>query len=399
MSSQRISFATLDPITGLVPPTQLPTAALARTLQLLDDTGLVVNCTLTSETNAFVDVLQLGVDGSGTLRDQHFTTADQVGAGQAANMTMNPGQSWGTNKDGAYLRFASGASTGSGLGGSISFATSPPGGSGTGLNAQTTRWTIDTYGNFFPGSDGAVLFGQFYARLYAGFFSNWVQIGGGTTVAQSGQIRLDNTGQVNFRNAANDGDLLGIAATSSGRIKVGGVESNLVLTGGQAGSYAPTMRDGLFSLALSANFLYFGRFVAPENFTAKSISFGLNVPAGANDNCGAAIFDSSGATRLATSGSVTSKLNAAAGPQKLTIPDTALTAGTTYYVAFWVGTLGGSAAQILAAGLGAFNSCPNLAGITVGTEDYGLVAAASIPTTLAGSSPWGHAPFLFVGKS
>lgn len=171
------------------------------------------------------------------------------------------------------------------------------------------------------------------------------------------------------------------------------------LTKGQAGVYSPIRDAGSFLIGLTAGFLFAGRFVAPNAAPLKSVRFGLGVAAGANDACGAAIYSSDGATRVATSGSVSGKLNGTVGPQSIPIPATSLTPGAVYYAALWCGTFGGSAAQILACGPATANALPNLAGTQVGVMEYGLVAAASIPANLTGLTAWGYAPSLFLAQS
>lgn len=181
--------------------------------------------------------------------------------------------------------------------------------------------------------------------------------------------------------------------------KLATVDSLRVPTGrAPVGCYAPLLQPGLVQLPLTADFTRFGKFVAPADMTAKSIRFALAVAAGSNDNCGAAIWAADGVTRLNSTGSIAAKLNAAAGPQTLTLPDTPLVANTVYYAAFWSGTIGTTAAEILAAGTSLGNGAINLAGIAVPLLDYGRLAGAAIPTSLAGFTPWGSAPLLYIGE-
>lgn len=98
------------------------------------------NAIVTDEANSVVNALQLGEDGSGTLKEQHFTSADQTGTGRGANMTVNPGASAGANQQGAGLTLADGISTGNGIGGGILFMTSGGGTPGSQQVAQVQAW-------------------------------------------------------------------------------------------------------------------------------------------------------------------------------------------------------------------------------------------------------------------
>ncbi len=100
------------------------------------------NATITFEANPVVDATQLGEDGPAPLREQHISSADATTLGTGAPISLNPGASFGLNQDGAALRLAGGASTGSGGGGSISFMTTPVGGSGSANNGATDSWYV-----------------------------------------------------------------------------------------------------------------------------------------------------------------------------------------------------------------------------------------------------------------
>ena len=98
------------------------------------------NATITFEANTVVDATQLGDDGPAPLREQHLSTSDATTTGTGAPMTVNPGAAFGLNQDGAALRLAGGASTGTGGGGSVTVLTTPVGSSGSVQNNQTDSW-------------------------------------------------------------------------------------------------------------------------------------------------------------------------------------------------------------------------------------------------------------------
>ena len=98
------------------------------------------NVTITDEANPLVNAVQFGEDASGVLKDQHISSADQLGTGMAAGITMNPGTANGLNQNGAPLRLAVGISTGSGTGGGVVILTSGPGVSGVQQNIQQSAW-------------------------------------------------------------------------------------------------------------------------------------------------------------------------------------------------------------------------------------------------------------------
>jgi hypothetical protein len=364
-------------------------------IALGDDNGNP-NIVLMSESNPLVDALQLGQDGSGVLREQHISSADQTGTGLAAKIVINPGASKGTDQNGADITLSSGFSTGAGAGGTIIFAASSPSSTGTTVNSPSAVWYIANGGHLYPADDNTRVLGLPSGRVAAGYFGQFIQIG--TNPAQSGALGLANGNQLKWRNAANTADITALEVTSANQVKVGGVDYASYATNGQAGVYAPSVAGGSPIITPIANFLYFGRFVAPKAMTAKSIRFGLMTSASINDSCAVALYDSTG-TQIATSGTIAGKLNAAPGPQSITVPDTALTAGSIYYAALWFSTIGGTAATIAGSGYVASNGAPNLAGTGIGVADYGIVSAAVLPATLAGFSAWSYAPYLFVSES
>lgn len=103
----------------------------------------VTNVVLTSQDNASVNVLQLGVDApSATLKDQHITSERPTDTGPGVGISIDPGHATGPNQNGGALRLADGIGTGTQPGGGIAFLLSPPGGSGSGQNIQTNRLAL-----------------------------------------------------------------------------------------------------------------------------------------------------------------------------------------------------------------------------------------------------------------
>jgi hypothetical protein len=134
------------------------------------------------------------------------------------------------------------------------------------------------------------------------------------------------------------------------------------------------------------------RFVPPRNMTVRGLSLGCLVIATANDPCAIALKAENGTTTLAASGAVEGKLNAAAGRVDIDFTaDVALEAGKIYYPSFQYGTVGGTAASLLAAEVrgnstamaGMFGStAPNL---FVGTSGPAFPFATSPAPAASGS--------------
>jgi hypothetical protein len=108
----------------------------------------------------------------------------------------------------------------------------------------------------------------------------------------------------------------------------------------QDGTWAPQIPWGATSApSLAAGRVFYLRFVLPKAMTIRSVTFGLQVADTVDNPVHCGIYSAAGA-RLATSGAVSGKMNAAAPDKmKVTIPDTALLANTVYYAAFLVPTV------------------------------------------------------------
>jgi hypothetical protein len=167
-------------------------------------------------------------------------------------------------------------------------------------------------------------------------------------------------------------------------------------TNGRLGAMAPSARGWTGSAqAVSANNGRLCRFVPERNMRVKGIGFNVVVAAGSNDNFDVGIYDST-LTKIVSSGATAGKLNAT-GKKRIDITETPLIEGQSYYILGSVGTLGGTAAQLVganftSAGIAAFM------GTTAGLVEAD--AAATIhplptgPITPAGGSTAGFAFFL-----
>lgn len=130
--------------------------------------------------------------------------------------------------------------------------------------------------------------------------------------------------------------------------------------------------------AVTANRAYYARFLCTRPMDVASVAFVVSTPAGSDDECCVAIYDSS-MRRLATSGAVSGKLNGS-GVQTVTIT-TSLKAGGVYYAAFSAGTIGSSAASLVMTAYGNIET-PELFGTGNGVRDCGIEASAHpCPTT------------------
>lgn len=173
-----------------------------------------------------------------------------------------------------------------------------------------------------------------------------------------------------------------MALTAGGRAGVYGDEFN-----GQVGALAPSSRGwASISTALStANRLYVARFVPVRDILCARIGFIVSVAAGSNDNCLVGIYDSNGATLLASSLSTASKLNSTGLKAVDLQTPYRLLAGFTYYVGHKIETIGGTAASVIQASFGN----------NLGVRQHGAVApnveggfidvgAAPLPANLTG---------------
>ncbi len=115
------------------------------TLSILSSVGGgSAEISLYANTNISADYTRLLISTSGST----FIQSQAVGAGVLRTLQVGTGPSNGTDIAGVSSVFNGGQSTGTGLPGAILFQQSTPaGGSGSGVNALATRWSISTAGN------------------------------------------------------------------------------------------------------------------------------------------------------------------------------------------------------------------------------------------------------------
>lgn len=155
---------------------------------------------------------------------------------------------------------------------------------------------------------------------------------------------------------------------------------------GQAGIVAPTA-PGWFAnaAAVVAARGYLARVVPSRDIVVTKIGFVVTVAASVDDPVDVGIYDSTLTTLLVSSGATLGKLNAV-GNSLVTVATTTLRAGTPYYAALSVGTVGGTAATIGLAGWGStLNS--RLFGATAGlTEADAKATVHPLPAAWGGIS-------------
>jgi hypothetical protein len=103
---------------------------------------------------------------------------------------------------------------------------------------------------------------------------------------------------------------------------------------GQAGIY-PSV-GGIVSVStmvLTANRAYYARIVPSRSMAITKVAFNVTSASGTDDPLDIGLYDSTLATKLASTGATTGKLNGAGGIQTVTVAWT-LAAGTVYYAAF-----------------------------------------------------------------
>jgi hypothetical protein len=110
-----------------------------------DADEISVESTLTFDASSN-PTLFMGADDDGSSFIRRLAHSD--GNGGILQLTAGDATNGQTNKAGGALRLAGGLSTGSGAGGSVTFFTSPAGGSGTSLNSYTNSWVFGSDGSF-----------------------------------------------------------------------------------------------------------------------------------------------------------------------------------------------------------------------------------------------------------
>ena len=142
--------------------------------------------------------------------------------GAAANIDVNNVS--GTNTAGKSLTLISGASTGSGAGGSIVFQTAAAGGSGTSVNSHATVLTLDS-AKLATFAGGIVSTGKITAD--AGIDIDNFNIDGTTISLSSGTLTLDAVGQVHLDSADEGSVQLKRSGTSYGLISSNDTSNNI----------------------------------------------------------------------------------------------------------------------------------------------------------------------------
>lgn len=105
---------------------------------------------------------------------------------------------------------------------------------------------------------------------------------------------------------------------------------------------------GVTTFAVVANAMRATRFVPLRDMVVRGLSWVVSVAASVDDPCAIAMLDTNGKTKLAASGSVSGKMNATGRKDVDFTADVNLTAGHVYYPAHQNGTIGGTAATVMA---------------------------------------------------
>lgn len=142
---------------------------------------------------------------------------------------------------------------------------------------------------------------------------------------------------------------------------------------------------GTAALSMTANRAWFCRFVPSRDMTITKAAIHLSTAAGADDALDIAIYEVSGTSlsRLVSSGATTGKLNSTPGIVTIDVAATTLLANKIYYVGMSVGTVGGTAAAVIAhSGLaGGFGQ---LFGTGIPAVECGYAAASHpLPSTVS----------------
>lgn len=107
---------------------------------------------------------------------------------------------------------------------------------------------------------------------------------------------------------------------------------------------------GTAALSMTANRAWFCRFVPSRDMTITKAAVHLSTAAGSDDAVDIGIYEVSGTTlsRLVSSGATTSKLNSTPGVITVNLASTTLRTNKIYYVGMSVGTIGSTAAAVIA---------------------------------------------------
>lgn len=211
-----------------------------------------------------------------------------------------------------------------------------------------------------------------------------------TSAATSPTLALNNVdGPINVNSSAT-----GVVQNSTG--------ATLDRTRGLPGLIVPEHWSAVSTQVLAtANRAYYVRFVPSRDMVITKIGFVTTVAATNNDACDVGLFTAALA-KITTAGATSGKLNATAGPQAITITTTTLTAGTVYYAAFSVGTIGGTGATLVAVPNPTACLFHEAFGATAPNLLHGRMETAHPlpdPLTYAGGVVVGGTPMLFIRES
>lgn len=169
---------------------------------------------------------------------------------------------------------------------------------------------------------------------------------------------------------------------------------------GRPGLLLPRASGSSTTVAQTAKTMY-QRFVPSRRMTIRNFLFVTVVAAGANDTIEFGFMDGVTGNRIATSGAVAGKLNAAAGVQVVPITPTLLQPGTIYYSAMALPAPGGTAAQLCGMGMSSA-ACWDIAGIAkpdaIVAYENGVAAIPATMGALTAPNVTAH-PFLYMRET
>lgn len=164
-----------------------------------------------------------------------------VGAGDTSatpnGLTLRATDASGTNIASGNTVFQTSRSTGNATPAQFSFVGTNVGAPGSALQALVTFATLSAsgltvygsitqQGNLLPSADNTYSVGTSALRWSVGNFSTAIRIG--TTPATTGAIEISNGQSINFRNAANTGDVIALTVNASNNIVLGGTNTNAI---------------------------------------------------------------------------------------------------------------------------------------------------------------------------
>jgi hypothetical protein len=156
---------------------------------------------------------------------------------------------------------------------------------------------------------------------------------------------------------------------------------------GQTGMLAPSSPNvGSATVTVVANQAFVARFVPSKDRTIVKVAFAVSTPASVNDAVDVAIYDA--ALQLIVSKGATTGLLNVGGVSVITLPSAVnLVSGRVYYAALSVGTIGGTAAVLVASAFGG-SAGTQLFGTTIPQLEAGTKATSHpLPASIASPSP------------